>query len=194
LHATTDCPAAEKRLMRRHLAPALTAMVLLGCSSGDPDSLDGLTEAERTALPVVDHAGVKALLAKHQGKVVVLAGWSVRRGEFATLYKTLGELVKPEAKLGPAVIAMNMDGTRAIRDEVLPLVRKSTPGLENCVFEGDQMDLLAVVDAEWGGLLPAVWVYDAKGTLKHSFYGDALAAQAGVAVEAMTSPKTRKRR
>ena len=177
--------------MRRHLAVALAASVLLGCSSEDPDALERLTDSERAALPVVDHTGLKALLATHQGKVVVLAGWSVHHGDFGTLYESLIPLAKPDAKLGPVVVAMNLDGTQAIRNEVLPLIRKSKAGIENCVFEGDQMDLLAVVDPEWGGLLPALWVYDATGTLKHCLYGDGLAGQAQALLDALTVKKKR---
>ena len=177
--------------MRRHLAVALAAIVLLGCSSEDPDALERLTDSERAALPVVDHAGLKALLARHQGKAVALAGWSVHRGDFEELYESLGALAKPDATRGPVVVAMNMDGTQAIRNDVLPLIRKSQLGIENCVFEGDQMDLLAVVDPEWGGLLPALWIYDATGTLKHSLYGDDLAGQAQALLDALTAEKKR---
>ena len=174
--------------MRKRVLAVLAGCVLLGCSSGDPDALEGLTAAERAELPVLDHEGLRELLARHAGKAVVLAGWTARRGEPAELYRGLAALAKPDVERGPVVIAMNLDGTRAIRDEVLPLIRDVPSAIENCVFEGDQMSLLAVVDPEWGGLLPAVWIYDAQGTLKHSLYGEDLLARAGAAVAAMTAP------
>ena len=59
----------------------------------------------------------------------------------------------------------------AVRDKVLPLIREVQPAFANCVFDGDQMMLTAVVDPEWAGLLPAVWLYDGEGKVAASFYG-----------------------
>ncbi len=155
----------------RTLGLAIACVVLAGCSSGDPESLDNLSDAERGELPVLDHQGVKEQIAQHKGRIVALAAWSANREGHEAFYKGLGGLAAGDAEAGPVVIAMNLDGAVAVRDKVLPLIREVQPAFANCVFDGDQMMLTAVVDPEWAGLLPAVWLYDGEGKVAASFYG-----------------------
>jgi len=161
--------------MRARTLGLAIACVVVGCSSGDPESLGNLSDAERGELPVLDHQGVKEQIAQHQGRIVVLAGWSANQEGHEAFYKGLGGLVTGDAEAGPVVIAMNLDGAVAVRGKVLPLIRAVQPAFANCVFDGDQMMLTAAVDPDWAGLLPAVWLYDGKGKVAASFYGtDAL--------------------
>jgi hypothetical protein len=179
--------------MRRGVLLMVAAGVVAGCSCGEPESLEDLTAAERADLAVVDYKGARELLAKHKGKVLVLTGWMVGRGDFAALYDGLAGLAKPDAETGPVVVAMNFDGVAMARAKVLPLIRKTKPPFESCVFEGEQMMLLKLVDQRWGGALPALWVYDAEGELQASFYGEKAVEQARPKVEELAAEPTRKR-
>lgn len=154
------------------------ACVVAGCSCGEPEALDSLSQEERETLAVLDHEGLAKLLAEHQGQPVVLAGWSANVERYAGFYRGLADLAKPGPEQGPAVIAMNLDGAAAVREKVLPLVREAGGRVANCVFDGEQMMLTAVVDSEWAGAVPALWVYDAKGQLEASFYGEGALAKA----------------
>ena len=184
--------------MRHVVLLAVAACVVVGCSSGDPDSLEGLSDNERAELPVLEHGGVRELIARHEGKVVVLAGWPARMEGYVAFYDGLGALAKPDAEGGPAVVAMNLDGASAVRGDVLPLLRKVKPAFPNCVFNGDQMMLSAVVDPEWGGAVPAIWIYDTKGKLEASFYGEGALDKAKARLEGMATKggrgKKRRRR
>ena len=173
---------------------AVVAAVAVGCSSGDPESLERLSEDERAALPVLDHEGVRELVAQHKGKVVVLAGWSAAKEGYEALYEGLAPLAKPGADTGPVVIAMNLDGAVAVRAKVLPLLRKVRPAFANCVFDGDQMMLSAVVDRDWAGLVPALWIYNPEGEVAASFYGGDALAKAKAKLAGLARRQRRRRR
>ncbi|MFC1806327.1 hypothetical protein ACFL09_05035 [Planctomycetota bacterium] len=150
----------------------------------------------------------KALIAEHEGRIVVLGGWSATMADHVAFYEGLGALAELEAepkpgarpkakdrpKARPAVIAMNLDGAVAVKDKVLPLIRKVEPAFANCVFNGEQMMLTAVVDPEWAGIVPAVWIYDRKGALRASFYGAGALDKAKAKLEQMLTRRGRGKR
>ena len=145
--------------MRRLMVLAVAAAGLVaGCSSKEPETVGSLSDTERAVLPVADAAALRAMVAEHKAKVVVLAAWSVRQEGCVELYRGLGSLCAGKDKGGPVVIAVNLDGVDDVREKVVPLVRAQQPGVVNRVFDGSPMDMTTVVPSSWGGLLPAVWV------------------------------------
>ncbi len=159
-----------ERAMRRLLLWGLLLMFAAGCGSDEPVTFDSLSDAERAQLRAVDYAALKALLAEHKGKPVVLAAWSARREDCVEFYRGLSELAaRGDPK--PVLIALSLDGPADLRRRILPLVREHGKGLVNCVFDDDQMMLLGLVDPAWAGRTPALWLFDAQGKLATSFYG-----------------------
>jgi hypothetical protein len=159
-----------RRLMA--LAALAAAGLVVGCSSGEPETAKPLSGTEQAVLPVADAAALRALVAEQKGKVVVLAAWSVRQEGCVELYGELGSLCAAKSHRGPVVIAVNLDGPDDVREQVLTLVREKGAGMENRHFEGSPMDMTTVVQSSWGGQLPAVWVvYERRGTQADLFSG-----------------------
>ena len=160
--------------MRRQmlLTVAVAAALAMGCSSEEPETVGSLSDTEQAVLRVADAAALRAMVAEHKGKVVVLTAWSVRQEGCVELYRELGSLCAGNEKTRPVVIAVNLDGVDDVREKVLPLVRAQQPGVVNRVFEGSPMDMTTVVPSGWGGLLPAVWVVrDREGDRASLFCG-----------------------
>ena len=153
-------------------AVAAAGLVAAGCSSGEPEPPTPLSEAEQAVLPVADAGALRAMLAEHKSRVVVLAAWSVRQEGCVELYGELGSLSAAKGKRGPVVIAVNLDSPDDVREQALALVREKGAGVENRCFEGSPMDMTTVVQSSWGGRLPAVWVvYERRGTQADLFCG-----------------------
>ena len=158
--------------MRRLMLCVVAAVAVAGCSSDAPEPITSLAQGEQAVLPVADAAALRAMVAEHKGKVVVLAAWSVHQEGCVEMYRELGSLCAGEGKRGPVVIAVNLDGVDAVRERVLPLVRAQQTGVVNRVFDGSPMDMTTVVESSWGGLLPAVWVVtDREGRQGGAFCG-----------------------
>ena len=131
--------------MRHALWIAVVVGAMAGCGSDEPKTLASLSDARRAELSIVDHAGLKARLAELEGKMVVLAARAVRQEGGIELHSKLASLSERPVgeKAGPAVVALNLDTVDDVRDEVLPMLRKERPAFSRCVFDGDQMMLLA---------------------------------------------------
>jgi len=171
----------------------VVAGLAAGCSCEEAETLGSLSEAERGALQVVDAAALKALLASHQGKIVVLAAWSVRQEGGVALHAALASLAERSGEDGLAVVALNLDTLADVRRKVLPVLRKQRPAFTSCVLDGEQMMILGLTDPDWGGLLPAVWLFDTKGKLAASFYGAEALGKATAGLERLRRPAPRAR-
>jgi len=151
---------------------AAVLMLAAGCGSDEPATFDALNDA---AIRVVDYPALKALVAQQKGRRVVLGGWTMGRGGEA-FYRGLASLAAGDK--APAVIALSFDGPAAVQKTVLPLIREHGQALINAAFHDDQMMLLGLVDPDWTGQLPALWLFDAEGKRTASFYGDEALAKA----------------
>ncbi|MFC1806185.1 hypothetical protein ACFL09_04305, partial [Planctomycetota bacterium] len=136
-----------------------------------------LSETEQAVLPAIDGVKLKALIEGQKGKVVVLAAWSATDAASTTLYPKLAQLAAPEAKAGPVVIAVNVDGLSDARAKALPLVTAHKGATVNHALVGGTMELMGLVDIAWGGKPPALWLYDHEGKQAEERFEGADAAE-----------------
>jgi hypothetical protein len=132
-------------------------------------TFDSLSQQERGELRIVDFAGLKKLVAEHKGSPVALAAWAATREGGPAFYRQLAAFAAQDGS--PAVIALNLDGPATVREKVVALARQHGAGITTCALNDDQMMLLGLVDPAWTGQSPALWLFDAAGSLTTSLYG-----------------------
>ncbi len=132
-------------------------------------TFDSLSQQERGELRIVDHAQLKTLVTEQKGSPVALAAWSANREGGPAFFRQLAAFAAQDGS--PAVIALSLDGPATVREKVVPLAREHGAQIITCALDDDQMMLLGLVDPAWTGQSPALWLFDADGSLTTSLYG-----------------------
>ena len=164
-----------RRARRLVLALALT-LAVGGCSCSRDTGPAPLSEQQLARIPPVTPEGLQSLLAEQQGKVVVLAVWSVTRQASLAVYPKLGDLAGAGGE--PVVIAVNIDHVDDVRDQVLPLLDKHQPTFVNRVCRVGPEGLASFMDMRWSGQVPALSLFDRGGKKVATFHGPGAFAKA----------------
>lgn len=141
--------------MRRLFAIAL-AWPLLGAS----------------ALTPVDEAGFQKLVSSHKGKVVLYDFWATWCNSCRA---EMPLLIQLEAKLharGFDLVTISADEPEQDTDAMKVLAKA---GVTGTVFRKQAQDderFINAIDPNWGGALPALFLYDRNGRRVRSFVGE----------------------
>lgn len=133
-------------------------------------ALAALTHAQK--LTPVDDAGYPQLIASAKGKVVLVNFWATWckpcRAEMPALEK-LAEKLKPR---GFELITISNDEASK---QPLALKALAEYGISRPTFwrkTADDDKFCDAIDAKWGGVLPALFLYDRSGKKVKSFFGE----------------------
>jgi thiol-disulfide isomerase/thioredoxin len=124
------------------------------------------------ALTPVDESGFQKLVAAHKGKVVIYDFWATWcepcRAE-------LPQLIKLEAKLrarGFELVTVSADEPEQAADAAKALKKTGFTGLAYRKQAQDDERFINAIDRQWGGALPAMFLYDRNGRKVRSFIGE----------------------
>jgi thiol-disulfide isomerase/thioredoxin len=164
--------------VRRSLALALllaAGTALAGAAPVDAgEAPPGGKSADRgkADFQVVDVDGLKGLLRRQRGRVVLLHIWA------SWCYPCLQELplidkFAREVRLrGVELLSISLDDPARMGPRVAALLRKSAPHLTpNIVQFGDADQLIGAIDPGWAGAIPALFAYDHRGQLRGNLIG-----------------------
>ena len=123
-------------------------------------------------LTPVDEAGFQKLVASHKGKVVLYDFWATWcepcRAE-------LPQLIKLEAKLhssGFELVTISADEPEQDADAAKALKKIGWSGPAYRKQAQNDEHFIDAVDRQWGGALPALFLYDRNGRKVRSFIGE----------------------
>ena len=123
-------------------------------------------------LPTVDEAGFQKLVASHRGKVVVYDFWATWcepcRAE-------LPQLVKLEAKLrsrGFVLVTVSADEPEQAAEAAKLLKKTGFTGAAYRKQAQNDERFIDAIDRQWGGAIPALFLYDRNGRKVRSFIGE----------------------
>ena len=163
--------------MRRTACVAVTLLALLGCS-GEPPTIEPLSDKDLQEVPPIDFDGLKKLVADSKGRPVVVAFWSSGGKDSKAVYSELNTLCQGKEGRAPVVVAVNIDRPDDVRKTTLPFVREQKPKFANHSFKGDAMMLTQWLGTDWSGWLPAICIHDAQGRMAGKFFGSNALRQA----------------
>jgi len=181
---------------------ALAAIVGLACEKAEtpqaPPNAAPTPAPQQAAAPgqgapeirEVNVEGMRDTIARQRGRVVLLDVWATWCGPCIEEFPRLGEWQK---KFGPdrlAIVALSIDSPSDLESQVVPFLRKhDTEGLDLLLYtEGDHDKLVNSIDPKWPGQVPALFLYDAQGHLRHSMPGEHTAAGVEEKIAALLPP------
>ncbi len=104
------------------------------------------------------------------------------------------DLVKIDAQYRPKgldFIAITLDDLKDINTEVPKFLREMRAKMPVYLLDvADPEPAINAVDREWGGALPATFLYDAKGQIVYKHFGRVNAVELRAAIEKLVGSKT----
>ena len=140
---------------------------------------DEVREADAPELIRADYDRLQRAIDDHRGAVVLVDFWATWCPPCIESFPKVVKWHEQYGGRGLAVLTVSMDtGESAMADAREFLSRQDAAGLENYLL--DVQDLTSFVQAmsdTWEGGLPAVFIYDRSGELRHQLFGDKPAEQ-----------------
>jgi thiol-disulfide isomerase/thioredoxin len=112
------------------------------------------------------------VLAAHRGEVVLVDFWATWCAPCLADFPELVQLHHALAPRGLAVVSISVDDPAEKDGKVRRFLGQHRPGFETLILDVPVIDdFMAAVDADWTGAVPAVFLYDRRGALRHAFFG-----------------------
>ena len=131
--------------------------------------------AQVSSAQFITPAQLKATLASHKGRVVVLHLWATWCGPCLKELPLLAKLAREASSRGIDFLAVSLDAPTD-RSAVLVgrvLLAKTGDPQWSPILKADRAeDLVADLDPSWEGEIPAFFAYDREGLLRRSFVGN----------------------
>jgi thiol-disulfide isomerase/thioredoxin len=156
--------------MKRRLRLALTLWVLVACAQAGVAA-----PAQAPSAQFITPAQLKATLASHEGRVVVLHLWATWCGPCLKELPRLAKLAREAGSRGVNFLPVSLDDpterSAALVGRVL-FAKTGDPQWSPILKADRAEDLIADLDPSWEGEIPAFFSYDREGHLRHSFVGN----------------------
>jgi len=147
-------------------------LFLSACSDQSGQNDQESSKTVSTKIETIDKAGFNRLIQHRNGQILLVNVWATWcvpcRDEFPDLVKIARHYKNENIE----VIGISADYPDEIESKIKPFLKSQNAGFTNYVknFEDDG-DFINSVNPEWSGALPATFVYDAKGVLQESHFG-----------------------
>ena len=150
------------------LFPSLFVLLFTGCLNST--SIDHSIPVEQVGpLHPVDGEGLRAMVAQHQGNVILVDFWATWCGPCVHSFPHTVELSHKYGKQGLSVISVSMNDPED-SDDVLAFLAKHGADIENCISaDGGSQTAYEEFGVEGG--IPFYRVYDRDGNEAHTFLG-----------------------
>jgi thiol-disulfide isomerase/thioredoxin len=167
--------------------------VLFGCGKGSetgkkPESAASPASAASVEIPIVSQATLRETLAKEKGKVIVLNFWATWCGPCVEEMPHFAELAKKYADKDVLFLAVSFDDLDTLETAVRPFVVQHDYPFRFFIKEDTRGEayeaFINAVNPEWGGGVPATFLYDRTGAQRTAFYE----AQTAESLEAALQP------
>jgi thiol-disulfide isomerase/thioredoxin len=145
--------------------------------SASPAGSAGKVAPQPAALPMIDLAGYRKLVAAHRGKVLLVSFWATWCEPCHTEFPLINGVARKYAPEGLAVVGVSLDQEADLTVErdflrkmrpVFPSYRKQ-PGGDDAFIRG--------IHPEWNGAIPATAFYARDGRLAAFTVGQSLPSE-----------------
>jgi len=131
--------------------------------------------AQTPSAPFITPAQLKATLAGHKGRVVVLHLWATWCGPCLKELPLIAKLAREASSQGVDLLPVSLDDptnrNAALVGRVL--ATKTGDSQWSPILKADHPeDFVADLDPSWEGEIPAFFSYERDGHLRHSFVGN----------------------
>jgi len=166
-------PAAVPLGIKRPLLLVLGLCTFL--AGGDAGAGSRAAPATASSAPFITATQLKATLASHKGRVVVLHLWATWCGPCLTELPLLAKLAREASGRGIDFLAVSLDDpterSAALVGRVL--LAKTGNSQWSPILKADRPEaLVAEIDPGWEGEIPAFFAYDREGHLRHTLVGN----------------------
>jgi len=149
----------------------LSVWFFSSCGQGKRGASRGAGDAPEIVVTPADEGGLKALLQRNNGQVIVLNFWATWcepcREEFPDLLK----LRENYRSMGLDLILLSMDDAEQ-GQEVKKFLREKGVQFESYIrSKGDFEEFVNSIDPNWIGGIPATFVFDRRGNRVRSLFG-----------------------
>ena len=133
-----------------------------------------LQAAAPTTLRPLNEQGLKQLIARNRGKVLLLNFWSQTCPPCIASYPKLVQMGKKYRGKGLQIVSVNViDNARTRQTWSLPFVKKQKPGFPTYYLNAkNESAFIRMIDPKWQGELPADFLYAPNGKKIRSYMGE----------------------
>jgi len=122
-------------------------------------------QSGKITVETIDKAKLTKLIKERKGKILFLNMWATWcvpcREEFPSIVKLANEIKDVE------FVGISVDFPDEVNSKIIPFLKSNNINFTNYVngFSGDE-ELIAALDKNWNGALPATFIFDVKGNKK----------------------------
>ncbi len=169
------------------LATAFATLVLLalavGCSRQDDETAapgpPAAEESPAVTIEPVDADQIRDLVAAHRGSVVLLDFWATWCRPCLEAFPHLEDWQRQYADEGLVVLSVSLDDPETELDRARRFIERRDPPFDVYILDVPIYDqFVRSMDGDWSGAIPAIFLYDRQGGLRHLLTGDQAAAEA----------------
>jgi len=156
-----------------------------------PELANGPPAPEGTPLAPLDAVSAERLLAEVRrlgGKGTLVNAWASWCGPCKHELPTLAKLAKKHASAGLHVVLVSLDEP-ADRDKAAAFLKERKLGLTSYLAERPLGPFKQGLHPRWPGMLPASFLYDASGSLRYFWGGEAFEEEITPVLDAFVAGK-----
>jgi len=121
-------------------------------------------DAAKASYTVVDLDGIKKLMSKGRGHVVLVHFWASWCYPCLQELPVVDRLARDYKGRGLEVLSVSLDNPRTAGPRVGALLRKVAPNLTPAIAKFDDADgFISAFDRTWEGAIPAMFAFDQEG-------------------------------
>ncbi len=153
---------------RAAAGPSVNVAAELAVAEPTPVAAGGAPGYVLMDLPAIKH------LAHGSGKPVLVHFWASWCGPCLAELPLVDKFAREMKGKGVDVVSLSLDDPGRAGDRVLKVLAQQAPNLtRNIVQVADSDAFVNTIDPQWEGAIPAMFGFDAKGTLRGRLIGEA---------------------
>jgi len=133
----------------------------------------GIAQHTHPAVTLIDASGLKQLVEDHRGSVLLINMWATWCVPCVDEFPNLIRFRSALADRGLVMHFVSLDRARSIDTHLRPFLRRMGVDFQTYLKKAGNDELfINVLSSEWSGALPATFIYDRSGDLKHLLVGE----------------------
>jgi thiol-disulfide isomerase/thioredoxin len=133
----------------------------------------GAAQAVPVRPEIISLAQLRATMKKHQGRPLVVHVWASWCGPCVREMPLVARLARDARARGIEVLSVSLDAPTAAAQVARVLDQKGAAAITRTILRMDDQDaVIAQLDPDWEGEIPAFFAYDRAGKLRRAHVGE----------------------